>query len=80
MTADRARAERRLAWLFVNTVFYGPRTYRAERAWAQIITLFDVAHRIRRLPPEACATASEALSQAGLPPATERYPECAGGS
>ena len=37
-------------------------------------------HRIRQLPPEACATTSEALSQAGLPTATERYPECAGGN
>ncbi len=49
-------------------------------AWEHVITLFDVAHRIRQLPPEACATTSEALSQAGLPAATERYPECAGGN
>ncbi len=76
---DRAAAERRLAWLFANTMFYGPRTYRANQEWQPILTLLDVAHRIQTLPPDACETAAEALKQLRLGAAKDRYPECPGG-
>ena len=75
--ADRASAQRRLEWAFVNATFYGPRTYAAQQAWATVLLQLDLGRRIHPLYPEACQHAVAAMGALHLGPLQKRYPECA---